>query len=125
MIRAKKLNPLAVLSDKPLELEGYGTIPPITASIAGFKPDANYFGVFVPKGVPEPVLKTLDMVWQNVIMKSEALKKYATSNGALAAPSYGDAAVKAVMPAVQATAWQLNDAGKAKVSPDKVGIPKP
>ena len=86
MIRGKRLRALAVLSDKPLELEGYGTIPPITSSVAGFKPDANYFGIFVPKGVPEPVLKTLDMVWENVVMKSEALKKYATTNGALYAP---------------------------------------
>jgi tripartite-type tricarboxylate transporter receptor subunit TctC len=70
MIRGKRLNPLAVLSDKPLELEGYGTIPPVTASVAGFKPDTNYFGIFVPKGVPEPVLKTLDMAWESVVMKS-------------------------------------------------------
>ncbi len=29
------------------------------------------------------------------------------------------------MPAIQTTAWQLQDAGKAKVSPDTVGIAKP
>ncbi len=125
MIRGKRLRALAVLSDKPLELEGYGTIPPITASIAGFKPDTNYFGIFVPKGVPEPVLKTLDMLWENVVMKSEALKKYATSNGALYAPSYGDEALKAAMPAIQSTAWLLHEGGKSKVAPDTVGIAKP
>jgi tripartite-type tricarboxylate transporter receptor subunit TctC len=124
MIRGKRLRPLAVLSDKPLELEGFGTIEPITASVTGFKPDTNYFGIFVPKGVPEPVLKTLDMLWENVVMKSEALKKYATANGALYAPSYGDNAVKAAMPAIQGTAWLLQEGGKAKVSPDTVGIPK-
>ncbi len=37
MIRGKRLNPLAVLSDKPLELEGYGTIPAVTASVAGLQ----------------------------------------------------------------------------------------
>jgi tripartite-type tricarboxylate transporter receptor subunit TctC len=125
MIRGKRLRPLAVLSDKPLELEGYGTIPPITQSVSGFKPDTNYFGIFVPKGTPEPVLKTLDMVWADVVLKSENLKKYAHTNGALFAPSYGDAAQKAAMPAIQATAWLLQEGGKAKVSPDTVGIPKP
>jgi hypothetical protein len=30
-----------------------------------------------------------------------------------------------VFPAVQANAWLLFDSGKAKVSPDTVGIPKP
>ena len=125
MIRGKRLRALAVLSDKPLELEGYGTIPPITSAVAGYKPDANYFGIFVPKNVPAPVLQTLDMVWKDVVMNSEALKKYATTNGALFAPAYGDDAQKAVMPAIQTTAWQLQDGGKAKVSPDTVGIPKP
>ena len=45
--------------------------------------------------------------------------------GALFAPSSGEAAQKAVFPAVQANAWLLFDTGKAKVSPDTVGIPKP
>jgi hypothetical protein len=53
------------------------------------------------------------------------VKKYATSRGALFAPSSGEAAQKAVFPAVQANAWLLFDGGKAKVSPDTVGIPKP
>jgi tripartite-type tricarboxylate transporter receptor subunit TctC len=125
MIRAKRLTPLAVISDQPLELEGYGTIQPVTSAVSGFKPDANYFGIFVPKGTPEPVLKTLDMVWENVVAKSDALKKYATSNGALFAPSHGEAAQKAVLPAIQTTAWQLHDAGKSKVAPDTVGIARP
>lgn len=124
MIRAKRLNPLAVLSDKPLELEGFGTIAPITSSVAGYKPDANYFGIFVPKGVPADVTKTIDMLWENVIAKSEAMKKYATANGALFAPVSGAAALTAAMPAIKTTAWQLHDAGKSKVSPDTVGIPK-
>ena len=29
------------------------------------------------------------------------------------------------MPAIQSTAWQLHEAGKSKVAPDTVGIPKP
>ena len=125
MIRGKRLRALAVLSDKPLELEGYGTVPPITSAVAGFKPDANYFGIFVRKDVPAPVLETLDMIWKDVIMKSEALTKYATANGAIAAPAYGDDALKVAMPAIQSTAWGLHEGGKSKVAPDTVGIPKP
>jgi hypothetical protein len=71
------------------------------------------------------VLQTLDMIWKDVIMKSETLKKYATANGALFAPAYGDEAQQLVSPAIRTTAWQLQDGGKAKVSPDTVGIPKP
>ena len=125
MIRGKRLRPLATVSDKPLELEGYGTIPPLSATVPGFTAPANYFGIFVPKGVPDEVVKTLDRIWAENIAKNEALKKYAASRGALFAPVAGDAAQKAVFPAVQANAWMLFQSGKAKVSPDTVGIAKP
>ena len=125
MIRGKRLKPLATVSDKALELEGYGTIPPLAQTLPGFTAPTNYFGIFIPKGVPDEVIKTLEKIWAEQIVKSEALKKYAASRGALFAPQFGDAAQKAVFPAVQANAWLLFDGGKAKISPDTVGIPKP
>jgi tripartite-type tricarboxylate transporter receptor subunit TctC len=125
MIRGKRLKPLATVSDKALELEGYGSIPPLAQTLPGFTAPANYFGIFLPKGTPDEVVKTLEKIWAEQIVKSEALKKYAANRGALFAPASGDAAQKAVFPAVQANAWLLFDGGKAKVSPDTVGIPKP
>ena len=124
MIRGKRLRPLATVSDKPLELEGYGTIPPLSDTLPGFTAPTNYFGIFIPKGVPDEVIATVEKIWKENISSSEAVKKYATSRGALFAPSSGEAAQKAVFPAVQANAWLLFDTGKAKVSPDTVGIPK-
>jgi tripartite-type tricarboxylate transporter receptor subunit TctC len=125
MIRGKRLRPLATVSNRPIELEGYGRIPPLSDTIPGFTAPANYFGIFIPKGVPDDVVKTVENIWSTTIAKSDALKKYATSRGALFDPISGDAAQKAVAPAVQANAWNLYNAGKAKVSPDTVGIPKP
>ena len=125
MIRGKRLRPLAAVSDKALELEGYGSIPPLSQTLPGFTAPANYFGIFIPKGVPDDVVKTVERIWTQNIVNSEALKKYATSRGALFNPLSGDAAQKAVFPAIQANAWVLFDGGKAKVSPDTVGIPKP
>ncbi|MBI3369177.1 MAG: tripartite tricarboxylate transporter substrate binding protein [Burkholderiales bacterium] len=125
MIRGKRLRPLATVSDKALELEGYGSIPPLSQTLPGFSAPANYFGIFIPKGVPDEVVKTIEKIWAENISKSDALKKYAASRGALFAPQYGEAAQKAVFPAIQANAWLLFDGGKAKVSPDTVGIPKP
>lgn len=125
MIRGKRLRPLAVVSNKPLELEGFGTIPPLSATVPGFHAPANYFGIFIPKGVPDEVVKTVERIWAQNIAKSDALKKYATSRGALFDPLYGEEAQKAVWPAVQANAWNLYTSGKTKVSPDTVGIPKP
>ena len=125
MIRGKRLRPLATVSDKALDLEGYGAIPPLSNTLPGFVAPANYFGIFIPKGVPDEVVKTVEKIWAEQISKSEALKKYAQSRGALFAPSSGEASQKAVFPAVQANAWLLFSSGKAKVSPDTVGIAKP
>lgn len=125
MIRAKKIRPLAVVGDKSIEIEGFGTIPPLSQFIPGFKDPINYFGIFVPKAAPPVVAQTLDKIWATEMVKSEALRKYAQSRGAMFAPMAGEEAQKAVFPAIQSYAWTQQAAGKAKVSPDTVGIPKP
>jgi tripartite-type tricarboxylate transporter receptor subunit TctC len=125
MIRAKKIRPLAVVGDKSIEIEGYGTIPPLSQFIPGYKDPINYFGIFVPKGAPPEVAQTLDKIWATEMVKNEALKKYAQARGAMFAPMAGEEAQKAVFPAIQSYAWTQQAAGKAKVSPDTVGIPKP
>ena len=125
MIRGKRLRPLATVSDRPLEIEGFGVIEPISKTIAGFKAPPNYFGIFIPKGVPAEVIATLEKAWAEHIVNNEALKKYAANRGALFAPAAGEAAQAAAFPAVQANAWLLHAGGKTKVAPDTVGIPKP
>lgn len=125
MIRGKRIRPLATVSDRPLEIEGYGTIEPISKTIPGFKAPANYFGIFIPKGVPPEVVATMQKIWADNIAKSAVIKAYAVNRGALFAPVAGDAALAAAMPAIQANAWLLHSTGKTKVAPDTVGIPKP
>jgi len=125
MIRGKRLRPLAVVGDRPVELDGYGTIEPLTKSLPQFKEPANYFGIFIPRSVPPEVIATVEKIWADNIMKSDVLRKYATEKGAQFVPSYGANAMKAAMPAVQVNAWQAFDGGKAKVSPDTLGIAKP
>jgi len=65
------------------------------------------------------VLRTLERIWSESIVKSDVLKKYAANRGALFAPMSGAEAQKAVMPAIQANTWLLFDSGKAKVSPER------
>ncbi|RYY68013.1 MAG: tripartite tricarboxylate transporter substrate binding protein, partial [Comamonadaceae bacterium] len=125
MIRGKRIRPLATVSDRPLEIEGFGTIPPISAAIPGFKAPANYFGIFIPKGVPPEVVATVQKIWTDNIANNATIKAYALNRGALFAPVAGDAAQAAAMPAIQANAWLLHSTGKTKVAPDTVGLPKP
>jgi tripartite-type tricarboxylate transporter receptor subunit TctC len=125
MIRAKRLLPLFVFGDKPLELEGFGTIPALSDTIPGFTAPVNYFGIFLPKGTPPEVVAAVHQAWITTIANSDVVKKYSVSHGALFAPVDGEAAQKAVFPAVQANAWMLFNTGQAKVRPDTVGLPAP
>ena len=125
MIRGKMLRPLAAISGQPVMLEGYGAIPPLSDTIPGFTAPPGYFGIFIPDGVPEEVVRTMEAIWKGKIADSAALRAYAANRGALFAPAYGAQAQALAFPAVQANAWQLFNSGKAKVSPATVGIPAP
>ncbi len=67
MIRAGRLRPLAVIGTEPLELAGYGTIPPVTEVLPEISLATNYFGIWTPKDVPPEVLETMTAVWQDKI----------------------------------------------------------
>jgi tripartite-type tricarboxylate transporter receptor subunit TctC len=124
-IKGKRLIPLAVLSDKPVVLEGYGELPPVTKWLPTMPAPMNYFGIWCAKGTPENVVRTMTMVWDKKIKSSEALKKYATARSALFTPIHGAEAETESFKMVRYTAWLYFDAGKGKVSPDTVGIPRP
>lgn len=127
MVRGTRLRPLAVLADKPLEIDGFGTIPPVTDFIDEPLPIlSTTFGIFLPKeGTPPEVIETLDMIWADVIPEAEALRTYALERGALFTPAAGEAAFEAVWPEIQADAWSFQAAGRAEVSPEELGIPQP
>ena len=126
MLRAGKLRALAVMDTKPLSIKGLADpIPPLSNWIPEFKAGSNYFGVFLPKDTPQEVLTTLAKVWEEVIGNSEEVKTYALERGAVFDPSTGDVAQQKVFSYLQPVAWLYYEAGKAKISPDTVGIPKP
>lgn len=125
MLAGGRLRALAVLDDEALELEGYGTIPPITDWIPDFTPAPNYFGIWVPKDAPQEVIDTFGELWDTAVADSEELRQYAAERGAVFAPSWGEEAVQDAMPFLSKVAWTLYDAGEAEISPDEIGIPEP
>lgn len=127
MIRGKRLRPLAVLANQPLAIEGYGDVPPITNFVSEPLPVlSTAFGIFIPKeGTPAEVFATFDMIWKDVIPNSPELTAYALEKGALFAPSAGQTARDRVWPEIQGDAWSFEAAGRAKISPEELGIPKP
>jgi tripartite-type tricarboxylate transporter receptor subunit TctC len=123
-IKGKRLVPLAVLSDKPITLEGFGEIAPTTKWLPSMPAPMNYFGIWCQRGTPDNVVKTMSEVWEKKIKNSEALKKYAAARSALFAPLHGDEAERESFKMVRYSAWLYFDGGKAKVSPDTLGIPR-
>lgn len=125
MIRAGKLRALAVLSDKPLVVEGIDPIPPVTQWLPDMPIAADYFGVFIPKGAPQEVYDTVAQVWEEHVMNSEEMMTYASDRGAVFAPSYGAKALEVAMPVVIAEACARVTRGEAVVDPSTIGIDCP
>ncbi|MFC4352629.1 Bug family tripartite tricarboxylate transporter substrate binding protein [Fodinicurvata halophila] len=125
MIRGGRIEPLAVLADTPLEIEGYGEIPPVTEWIPDIVTANNYFGIWAPKDIPENVKATMDEIWENQIANSEELQEYAAQNGAIFDPSYGEEAQEKARPILRQNAWLLYDANKAENNPEEFGIERP
>ncbi|MDY8108731.1 tripartite tricarboxylate transporter substrate binding protein [Fulvimarina sp. 2208YS6-2-32] len=127
MIRGGRVKPLAVLADTSLEIEGVEPIPPITESFPEFSAPGVTIqaGIFVPADAPDEVIARLTEVWENEIVNSEALKNYASENGSIFTPVYGEEAMQMAKEAVAETAWRMHEDGTATVSPDEVGIPRP
>ncbi len=123
MISGGKIRPLAVLDDKPLKLRNM-TIPPITNWLPQYKAAPNYFGIWIRKTAPPAVIEAMNRVWDTKIKNSQKLMAYAQDRGAVFNPSYGDAAKKAAMPMLSMAAWNYFDSGKAKISPETLGIPR-
>ena len=125
MIRNGKIRPLAVLWDTDMNLDGFGLIPSIKKSIPNFSFGLNYFGVFIPKGVPKEVIATLTRVWNENIANSEKLKKYAAERGLIFAPAAAEDAQNKALGWYQWAAWLYFDTRKTFISPNLVGIPRP
>ena len=122
LIKAGKLRPLAALSDRPLEIEGTDPIPPITNWLPDMNVTADYFGILIPAGAPQEVYDTVDMIWENQVMNSEAFKTYARERGAFFDPSYGDAALDKAMPVIITEACARVTRNEAVVDPSTIGI---
>lgn len=125
MIRGGRIRPLCVIADTDLNLQGYGVIPSITKFLPECKIGLKYFGLFIPKGVPQEVIDTVTRAWNEVMPGNAAIQKWADEQAAVFDPYAGQAAQDKARAFYQPVAWIYYDAGLAKVSPDTVGIPRP
>jgi tripartite-type tricarboxylate transporter receptor subunit TctC len=122
LIRGGKLRPLAVLSSEPLTIQGVDPIPPVTEFLPDMPTAPSFFGIFIPRGVPDEVVATMNRIWEEKVMTSDALREYAETNGAVFAASHGEEAVEVAMPIIIQEACVAVENGTAVAEPATIGI---
>jgi tripartite-type tricarboxylate transporter receptor subunit TctC len=124
MIRAGRLTALAAVGTTPIKL-GDIIVAPITEVLPNLPPAENFVGIYLPAGVPDEVVETLQKVWVDTLSNSKELAALCETRGCGTNPMSGETAVDAATPAIQAAAWGLYDRNEASVSPEELGIPRP
>jgi hypothetical protein len=81
-------------------------------------------GIFLPKLVPQEVIKTLNSIWKSRKLISPTLIRQLKAVGSEVDLSNGVEAQAKAVPLIQDAAWILYDGGFAKVKPDTLGIAK-
>jgi tripartite-type tricarboxylate transporter receptor subunit TctC len=124
MIRAGKLKPLANMSNRPLNISGFGEVPPITKYYPNFPSIGSHFGIMLAKGVPPEVVTAVSKAF-DVASKSEALAKFADQKAVFLVNLKEAEADKKMEEVASIVTWTLFDTGSAKISPAQFNIPKP
>lgn len=127
LLRGGKLRPLAMLIPDAFEVEGLGKIPSGFEAYPGlseYLPISQAIGFAVPHDAPADAKAALIDAF-NKAMATDKVKSWAKENYYLLSGKSGDEA-RAVFSSLESNfAWTLWELGAAKVSPEKLGIPKP
>lgn len=124
-LRAGNLRALAVLSDEPVEL--LPDVPPITdflPDMANFLPWGPFWGTYVHKDTPEEITSQLETAYAQAIAH-EDFQGFLARNGASSLNLQGEEAQEFLQRWQSVTAWAMEEAGTANVSPESLGIPRP
>lgn len=125
LIKTGKLRALAIIHDK--RVSQLPNVPAITEIYPEFKkklPIGHYYGVFVKKGTPQPVVDTLRKAYMTAV-KDPQFTDFIKRVNAIPLALTGEEAKKFIRKNQANVSWVLEDAGVTKVSPEKLGIPKP
>lgn len=124
-IRAGRVKALAVVSDTPIP--GLEDIPLVTADFPDFQkylPWGPFYGVWCRRDVPDAAKQKLVEAFKKGAAEpkfQEFLKDFGTVSMNIA----GDEADAFLRKWQSVTNWMYEYAGATKVSPEKLGIPKP
>jgi len=123
MLRAKKLRAIAVMADEPLLISGVDKIPSVTDFVKDFSSVGFYFGLLMPKDIPEDAKETISKAFK-IAANSEAIKKMAEAKSSVAVSIYGEEGIKEMERAASQFGWLLYDVGVIETSPEEYDIPR-
>lgn len=124
-IRAGKMKPLAIFDvAKNTYLPDTPIVTSFNAKYNDFLPWGPFFGVFVPKGTPAPVVEKLSRAY-NAGANHPDFVNLMTNRGFTLMRMSGDEAQSFLSKWQQNTTWLLHDAGLTKASPESFGIQRP
>ncbi|MDR1935016.1 MAG: tripartite tricarboxylate transporter substrate binding protein [Candidatus Accumulibacter sp.] len=125
-IKNGDIRALAVMSNRPNP--SIPEVPHITqlnpAFTESMKASGFFYGVFVKKGTPQPIIDKLTEAYKFALNDSKFID-YATKSGLDVIGLSGKEARDFVNNWRSQVSWLIHDAGASKESPEKFGIPKP
>ncbi|MFV2093058.1 MAG: tripartite tricarboxylate transporter substrate binding protein [Hyphomicrobiales bacterium] len=125
LIKSGRLRALAVVNPAPVpQLPGVPAITDALPAMAKFLPWGPFYGVFVRKDTPDDVKAKLVSAFKTAA-ESKEFTTLMANRGNVVMNISGDEADKFLKQWQQVTVWVLQDTGAAKVSPEKLGIPRP
>lgn len=124
-IRAGRARPLAVVDSAEVDL--LPGVPPITDDFPVFEaylPWGPFYGVFVKRDTPEPIVATLVDAFAAAAATAE-FEELMEARGNVMMNLSGDEADAFLDRWRSVTSWIMYDADAVKVSPDSIGIERP
>lgn len=126
-LRGGRLRPLATIQTEPIELDGVGTIPPITEvvpEIASLLPLRQFVGFALPADTPPETLERIEAAFQQA-MQSDEIATFGRQTYSDLLGLSGDAAQEMVLSQERVIAWALYDDGLGTHSPAEFDIERP
>jgi tripartite-type tricarboxylate transporter receptor subunit TctC len=124
-IRAGRMRAIAIIDNAPSDV--VPTVPALGQMMPEYRPYlpwGPFFGVWVKKGTPAPVVRRLVEAFRPAVAAPD-FAEFAELLGATPMNLSGDEAVRWVKQWQSVTAWLLHDAKATQKSPEQFGIPRP
>lgn len=125
LLRSGDLRSLAVMDNKPMEVEDFGEIEPVTkyvSELEPFVPEGTWWGPAVKAGTPDEIVDKIRSAYNKAI-ESEEFKKFAKQK-AIVLTDIEDSQDYARKD-TEKISWLLYDIEVGERSPEDVGIERP